>query len=129
MRLQQTIPVVLALLIAVPASAQDIAAGKKVFARCAACHNAETAANKLGPHLHGVIGRVAGSLEGYNYSKAMNEAGAAGLVWDEPALGEYLANPRARVPGTKMAFPGLKKPEEIRDVIAYIVSVSGETQP
>lgn len=93
------------------------------------CHSAETATNKLGPHLHGVVGRTAGSLGGYNYSKAMKDVGAAGLVWDEATLGEYLTNPKAKVPGTKMVFPGLKKPEEIRDVIAYIESVSGEGQP
>lgn len=129
MRLQQTFPYVLLLLFVAPAAAQDIDAGKKVFARCAACHSAETTTNKLGPHLHGAVGRTAGSLEGYNYSKAMTDVGAAGLVWDEATLGEYLTNPKAKVPGTKMVFPGLKKPEEIRDVIAYIESVSGEAKP
>lgn len=129
LRLQQTIPVVLVLFLVVPASAQDIDAGKRVFARCAACHNVETATNKLGPHLQDVVGRTAGSLEGYSYSKAMTDAGAAGLVWDEATIGEYLTNPKASVPGTKMAFAGLRRPEEIRDVIAYIESVSGEGKP
>lgn len=129
MRLQLTIPAVLVLFSVAPASAQDVDAGKRVFARCAACHNVETATNKLGPHLQDLVGRIAGSLEGYSYSKAMADAGAAGLVWDEATIGDYLTNPRASVPGTKMAFPGLRRPEEIRDVIAYIESVSGEGQP
>lgn len=129
MRLQQTIPAVLLLVWAVPVSAQDVDAGKRVFARCAACHHVETAMNKLGPHLQGVVGRTAGGLEGYSYSKAMTDAGAAGIVWDEATLGEYLTNPKASVPGTKMAFAGLRRPEEIRDVIAYIESVSEEGEP
>lgn len=129
MRLQQTIPVVLVLFSVAPVFAQDVDAGKRVFARCAACHNVETTTNKLGPHLQDVVGRTAGSSEGYSYSKAMTDAGAAGLVWDEAALGEYLTNPRASVPGTKMVFAGLRKPEEVRDVIAYIESVSGEGEP
>lgn len=129
LRLQQTILAVLVLVSAAPAFAQDVEAGKRVFARCAACHNVETATNKLGPHLQGVVGRTAGSLEGYSYSKAMTDAGAAGLVWDEATLREYLTNPKASVPGTKMAFAGLRRPEEIRDVIAYIESVSDGDQP
>lgn len=104
--------------------AQDAEAGAAVFRKCAACHNAESTANKVGPHLQDIVGRVAGSLEGYNYSKAMKDAGAAGLVWDESALGEYLVAPKDKVPGTKMVFPGLKKPEEVENVIAYLMSVS-----
>lgn len=106
------------------AFAQDAEAGATVFRKCVACHNAETTANKLGPHLQGVVGRTAGSLEGYNYSQAMKDAGAAGLVWDEASLGEYLAAPKARVPGTKMVFPGLKDPEDLENVIAYLKSVA-----
>lgn len=104
--------------------AQDAGAGAAVFRKCAACHNAESTANKVGPHLQDIVGRTAGSLERYNYSKAMKDAGAAGLVWDESALGEYLVSPRGKVPGTKMVFPGLKKPEEVENVIAYLKSVS-----
>lgn len=107
------------------ASAQDVEAGKKVFARCAACHEVGSPVNKLGPHLQGVIGRRAGSVEGYNYSKAMKDAGTAGLVWDETTLAEYLADPKGKVPGTKMVFPSMKEPEEIENVIAYLKSVFG----
>ncbi|WP_274427391.1 c-type cytochrome [Chelativorans sp. YIM 93263] len=113
------------LMLSTAASAQDIEAGKKLFARCAACHNAETTGNKVGPHLMGVIGRPAGSLDGYNYSKAMKDSGDGGLVWDEVTLGKYLSDPRGTVPGTKMAFPGLKKPVDLENIIAYLESVSG----
>ncbi|MCV0395736.1 MAG: cytochrome c family protein [Rhizobiaceae bacterium] len=115
----------LVLLPAGRAAAQDIDSGKKLFARCAACHNAETTANKVGPHLNGVIGRAAAAVEGFNYSPAMKQAAAGGLVWDDAALHEYLANPKAKVPGTKMVFPGLKKEKEIDDLLAYLASVSG----
>ena len=105
-----------------PAQAQegDPAAGKQVFNKCRACHDAEAEKNKVGPHLVGVVGRPAASIEGFNYSANMKELAAAGLVWDEAKLAEYLANPKALVPKGKMAFPGLKKEEEIADVIAYL---------
>ena len=74
--------------------------------------------------MDGVFGRTAGTVEGFNYSKAMVVAGTAGLVWDEATLAEYLVAPKARVPGTKMAFAGLKKPEDVDNVIAYLKSVS-----
>jgi cytochrome c len=107
------------------AQAQDIEAGKVVFKKCAACHNADTDANKVGPTLKGVVGRTAGTAPGYSYSKAMKDAGAAGLVWDERNLTEYLANPKAKVPANKMGFPGLKSPDDIKNVIAYLKSVPG----
>ncbi|MCV0396618.1 MAG: cytochrome c family protein [Rhizobiaceae bacterium] len=107
-----------------PAQAQaqegDAAAGKKVFNKCRACHDAEAEKNKVGPHLVGVAGRAAGSIEGFNYSANMKELGAGGLVWDDAKLAEYLADPKAVVPKGKMAFPGLKKEEEIANVIAYL---------
>jgi cytochrome c len=106
------------------AAGQDVEVGKKLFAKCAACHNVNSPTNKLGPHLQGVVGRAAGSVEGYNYSKALKSAGAAGLVWDETNLAEYLANPQGKVPGTKMVFPGLKDPQETQNLIAYLKSVS-----
>jgi cytochrome c len=98
----------------------DPAAGKKVFNKCRACHDAEAEKNKVGPHLVGVVGRPAASIEGFNYSENMKELAAAGLVWDEAKLAEYLADPKALVPKGKMAFPGLKKEEEITNVIAYL---------
>lgn len=100
--------------------AQDAAAGEKVFAKCKACHVADTDQNKIGPSLKGVVGRTAGMLEGYRFSPAMVEAGKSGLVWDEAHLTEYLKSPREVVKGTKMAFPGLKKDEDLANVIAYL---------
>ena len=107
-------------LAATMAHAQDIEAGKAVFKKCAACHATDTTTNKVGPHLGDVIGRRAGTVEGYNYSKAMKEAGAAGLVWDEAHLSEYLVAPKAKIPGTKMAFAGIKKPDELANLVAYL---------
>ena len=100
----------------------DALAGKKVFNKCRACHDATGDKNKVGPNLATVIGRPAATLEsfGSKYSKAMIAAGEAGLVWDEATLTEYLAAPKAKVPGTNMAFAGLKKDAEIADVIAYL---------
>jgi cytochrome c len=109
-----------------PAAAQDAAAGKQVFGKCTVCHVADSSTNKLGPHLADVIGRVAGSLPDYNYSKAMKDAGAGGLVWDKPTLSEYLVAPKKKVPGTKMVFAGLKKPEDIQNLLAYLESLAGQ---
>ncbi|MER9331141.1 cytochrome c family protein [Mesorhizobium sp. M0488] len=107
------------------ARAQDIEGGKAVFKKCAACHSADTGANRVGPSLKGVVGRSAGTVLGYSYSKAMKDVGAAGLVWDEPNLMQYLADPKAKVPANKMGFPGLKNPDDAKNVIAYLKSVSG----
>ncbi|WP_274628868.1 c-type cytochrome [Arvimicrobium flavum] len=101
-------------------SAQDAAAGEKVFAKCKACHIADEDKNKVGPSLKAVIGRTAGTHEGFKYSPAMVEAGKGGLVWDEAKLTEYLRAPKAIVKGTKMAFPGLKDDADIANVIAYL---------
>lgn len=98
----------------------DAAAGATVFNKCKACHDAETGKNKVGPSLKGVIGRTAGTHEGFKYSKAMTDAGAGGLVWDEAKIAQYLKDPKRFVPGNKMAFPGLKKDDEIANVIAYL---------
>ena len=100
--------------------AQDAAAGEKVFAKCKACHVADEDKNKIGPSLKGVIGRTAGTHEGFKYSPAMVEAGKGGLVWDDAKLTEYLKAPKIMVKGTKMAFAGLKKDEDLANVIAYI---------
>lgn len=96
------------------AEAQDAAAGETVFKKCAPCHVANEDKNKIGPSLNGVIGRTAGTHPNFTYSKAMVEAGAGGLVWDEANLTTYLHDPKALVKGTKMAFVGLKKDEEDR---------------
>jgi cytochrome c len=100
------------------ASAQDAALGEKVFLKCKACHQiGEGAKNAVGPVLNGVVGRKAGTYPGYNYSDANKNSG---ITWDEATLKEYLKNPRAKVPGTKMIFPGLPKEEDINNVIAYL---------
>ncbi|MBZ9962244.1 c-type cytochrome [Mesorhizobium sp. BR1-1-2] len=100
----------------------DPALGKRVFNRCMACHEAASDRDKVGPHLMGVVGRAAGSAESFlgHYSEAMKNAGAAGLVWDEANLAEYLKAPRQKVPGNKMAFAGLSNDDDIANVIAYL---------
>ena len=100
------------------ASAQDTAAGEKVFAKCKVCHQiGETGKNSIGPLLNGVVGRPAGTYPAYSYSEANKNSG---LTWDEATLREYLKNPRAKVPNTKMTFPGLADPADIENVIAYL---------
>ena len=106
------------LVVASPVQAGDIDAGAKVFKKCKACHWANKEKNKTGPHLVGIIGRTAGSLESYKkYSKAMK---ASGIVWDETTLTDYLRAPKKYLKGTKMAFAGLKKDADIENVIAYL---------
>lgn len=95
----------------------DAAAGEKVFKKCKACHVVDQEKNRLGPHLVGVFGRTSGSVEGFKYSKAMQEAA---ITWDETTIAEYLADPKGYVPKNKMAFPGLKKEEDRANVIAYL---------
>lgn len=101
-----------------PAWAQgDPAKGEKLFARCKTCHEVAKPQNKVGPHLVGVMGRKAGGIEGFKYSEAM---AGSGKVWDEATVAEYLKDPKGYIPGNKMAFPGLKKQDELDDVIAYL---------
>ena len=104
------------------AHAQDAEAGKRISARCAVCHGIGETTRALGPSMNGVVGRTAGTGADYEgkYSKAMVEAGAGGLVWDEANLSEYLLAPRAKLPGNKMAFAGIKDEQDRLDVIAYI---------
>jgi cytochrome c len=100
------------------AAAADVAAGEKVFARCKICHSVQAGApNPVGPNLHGVFGRKAGSVEGYNYSEAMKNSG---IVWDDESLAKYLRDPRGSLPGNKMAFPGLKNDDEMANLLAYL---------
>ena len=101
-----------------PASAQDAAAGEKAFAVCKACHQiGDTAKNAVGPVLNGLIGRKAGSVEGYNYSDANKNSG---ITWDEATFSEYIKDPKAKIPGTKMAFAGIKDEQKIKDLIAFL---------
>ena len=98
----------------------DAAAGAKVFKKCAACHVATEAKNKVGPHLMGIIDRPMASIADYKYSKAMTEHAAEVPVWTVEALTAYLKDPKGVVKGTKMAFAGLKKEDDIENVIAYL---------
>ncbi|MEM7497580.1 MAG: cytochrome c family protein [Pseudomonadota bacterium] len=106
------------------ASAQDAAAGEKLFRQCKACHVIDKEQNRVGPHLVGIFGREVGAVDGYKYSDAMMEWGA-GKVWDDATLSEYLENPRSVVKGTKMAYPGLKKGEDRDNMIAYLKEAGG----
>lgn len=98
----------------------DAAAGKNVFNKCAICHSAAPGKNSLGPSLFGVVGRHSASVEGYTYSEAMK---SANKTWDEATLDVYLTDPKAMVPGTKMTFAGLPKPEDRANVIAYLATL------
>jgi cytochrome c len=116
-----------AVALATPAAAQEGNAeeGAEVFKKCRACHDVgPQAKNKVGPVLTGIIGRKAGSVEGFPYSDANKTAGAGGLVWTEEVLFKYLENPLAFMKGTKMAFAGLSDPQDRKDVIAYLKTFS-----
>ncbi len=104
-------------------AAGDPAKGQKVFVRCQACHVVNQPQNRVGPTLQGLFGRKAGSVEGFKYSDANKNSG---VVWDEATLDQYLTDPKAYMPGNKMAFPGLKKPDERADVIAYLKQASAK---
>jgi cytochrome c len=100
------------------ALAQDVAAGKTSFNKCLACHAiGEGAKNKVGPELNGLDGRKAGTAEGYSYSDANKNSG---ITWNETQFKEYIKDPKAKIPGTKMAFAGIKNEKEINDLWAYI---------
>jgi cytochrome c len=94
----------------------DAAEGEKVFNKCKACHAVDEPQNKIGPHLVGIFGRPAGSVEDFNYSDAMKESG---VTWNEETIAAYLADPRGYIKGNRMALAGLEE-EEIADLIAYL---------
>lgn len=99
-------------------AAGDAAAGETAFRVCRTCHQiGEGARNFVGPELNGVVGRKAGTVPGYNYSDANKNSG---VTWDEATLAKYLKRPREVVPGTKMAYPGMARDEDIANVIAYM---------
>ncbi|MDJ0979624.1 MAG: cytochrome c family protein [Erythrobacter sp.] len=100
----------------------DAAAGKTAFAKCMACHVQEERVNRVGPHLYGVVGRVAGSVEGFNFTPANS---GSGNTWTKDVLFEYLEAPQEYLKGTRMAFPGIKDPQERADLIEYL-EVNGE---
>lgn len=100
------------------AQAQDAAAGEKVYSQCRACHQiGPTAKNGVGPVHNGLIGRKAGTFPGYNYSAANKNSG---LTWDEATFRDYIRAPQAKIPGTKMVYPGLKNEQQITDLIAFL---------
>jgi cytochrome c len=100
------------------ALAGDVAAGQVVFKKCMACHAiGEGAKNKVGPELNGIDGRHSGSAPGYNYSPANK---GSGIVWSEATFKEYIKDPRAKIPGTKMIFPGIKNEKEEDDLWSYL---------
>jgi cytochrome c len=108
-------------------AAGDPVTGKQVFKKCHACHNVgENAKNAVGPTLNGLVGRKAGSVESYNYSEANK---SSGITWDEATLDVYLKDPKAKVPGTKMAFPGLPNDKDRTDVIAYLATFGPDGKP
>jgi len=107
------------LLVAFDASAQDVAAGKQVYAQCAACHSID-GSHGVGPSLQGVIGRQAGSAPGFRFSRAMK---GAGYPWDAKTLDAYIANPQGAVPGNVMPYAGLADARQRADLIAYLASL------
>ena len=96
----------------------DAVKGEKLFTKCKACHNADAPKHKIGPHLVGIVGRKAGTAEGFTkYSKDLKNSG---IVWDEANLDKWLTGPKAMYPKTKMIYPGLKKAEDRADIIEYL---------
>ena len=103
---------------ATAALAQDATAGKASFNKCMACHSiGEGAKNKVGPELNGLDGRKSGTVDGYNYSDANKNSG---ITWGEAQFKEYIKDPKAKVPGTKMSFTGIKNEKEINDLWAFV---------
>jgi cytochrome c len=111
--------IIAAALLAVPVAAQAQTApnGKVAFAACMACHGTKPTDKRMGPTMAGIVGRKAGSVNGYAYSPAMAKSG---IVWNEAKLDAYMANPKGVVPGTKMAFGGVPQPEKRKAIIAYL---------
>lgn len=100
------------------AFAQDLASGAKIFNKCVICHSiGENAKNKVGPELNGIDGRHSGSAPGYSYSAANKKSG---ITWNEATFLEYIKDPRAKIPGTKMIFPGIKNETEAKNLWAYL---------
>ena len=97
----------------------DAAAGEKVFALCRSCHVLDEGVNRVGPSLHKVVGRASGSVAGFAYSDANKNSG---VTWTTDVLFKYLEDPKAFMPGTKMAFPGIKDDQDRANLVAYLAS-------
>ena len=109
------------------ASAQDVAAGKTSFNKCLACHAiGEDAKNKVGPELNGLDGRHSGTAAGYNYSDANKNSG---ITWGKDVFLEYIKDPKAKIPGTKMVFAGIKNENEANNLWAYVSSFDKDGKP
>jgi len=109
---------------AAPATAQDLAAGEQSFRKCAPCHQVgETARNLIGPVLNGLPGRKSGTVENYNYSEANKNAT---ITWDEAAFLDYIKDPKAKIPGTKMLFSGIKDEKEAKGLWGYLAQFDRE---
>ena len=118
MKLLTSTLLIAAALAGTSAVAQDIAAGERSWNKCRACHQlGETAKNGVGPQLNGLFGRTAGTIEGYSYSAANK---ASGIAWDEAVFADYIKDPKAKIPGTKMVFAGIKNEKEVLDLTAYL---------
>ncbi|AXC49941.1 cytochrome c family protein [Paracoccus suum] len=102
----------------------DAAKGEKVFGKCKTCHSVE-GKDGTGPHLNGVVGRAVASVAGFNYDDAMKAHAGEAPTWTPEALQEFLTNPKGVVPGTKMAFAGLPKPQDRADLIAFLQQHGG----
>lgn len=125
--MRAAVPLALALALSpMAASAQDAAAGQRVFNQCRACHTVEQGGrNGVGPNLHGLFGRKAGSIENFRYSASMREKAAGGLTWTEETLRAYIANPKAVVPAGSMSYVGLRNEQQMNDLIAYLRQAAG----
>jgi cytochrome c len=100
------------------AQSGDAAKGERVFAQCKACHTVEKGGrNGIGPNLFGIFGSKAGAVEGFKFS---DELKASGIVWDDKTMAEFLKDPKGRIPGNKMVFAGIRRPDQLNDLLAYL---------
>ena len=127
MKMALVVAAAIAALSAQTALAQDVAAGEQSFKKCLPCHAiGDGAKNKVGPVLNGIDGRHSGSVEGYSYSDANKNSG---ITWDETQFLDYIKDPRAKIKGTKMIFPGIKNETEAKNLWAYLKQFGADGKP